>query len=107
MKIAVLTHYYPSSENPGSGVYVHTRAAAYQAAGHTVRVYQVRSGPATSSELEGVRVLAAEAEPVRAEYERFAPHVLAVHTPHPSAVHTRLAAVLPTPRVAWIHGFEA
>jgi glycosyltransferase involved in cell wall biosynthesis len=107
MKIAVLTQYYPSSENPGSGVYVHTRAAAYQAAGHSVRVYRVRPGPATASELEGVRVLAAEAEPVRAEYERFAPDVLAVHTPHPSAAHTRLAAVLPTPRVAWVHGFEA
>lgn len=107
MKIAVLTEYYPSSENPGSGVYVHTRAAAYQAAGHTVRVYRVRPGPATSSELEGLRVLAAEAETARAEYQRFAPDVLAVHTPHPSAAHTRLAAVLPTPKVVWIHGFEA
>ncbi|KPK79315.1 MAG: hypothetical protein AMS25_13060 [Gemmatimonas sp. SM23_52] len=107
MKIAVFTEYYPSSENPGSGVYVHTRAAAYRAAGHEVRVYRVRPGPATWAEHAGVSVLAAEAEPLRDEYQRFAPDVLAVHTPHPSAPHTQLAAALTTPRVAWIHGYEA
>lgn len=107
MKIAVFTEYYPSSENPGSGVYVQTRAAAYRAAGDEVRVYRVRPGPATWAQHAGVSVLAAEAEPVRDEYEGFAPDVLAVHTPHPSAPHTQLAAALTTPTVAWIHGYEA
>ncbi|UCC72983.1 MAG: glycosyltransferase family 4 protein [Gemmatimonadota bacterium] len=107
MKIAILTEYYPSDESPGSGVYVHIRAASYRKLGHEARVFVVRPGAQVSLERDGVPALAADAETARTEIERFRPAVLALHTPHPSAPHTRLAERLNVPRVLWIHGYEA
>lgn len=107
MKIAILTEYYPSDDSPGSGVYVHCRAAGYRRTGHEVRVYIVDPGAKSSSERDGVSVSTGDAQTLKQEIASFQPSVLAVHTPHPSASHTRLATSLTPPIVLWIHGFEA
>ena len=107
MRIAVVTEYYPDRERHGSGVYVHTRARAYAAAGHTVRVFRVDVGSPRSYDYEGVPVSIAPPAKALASLKGFDPSVLAVHTPYPGALHTRLAGGSPAPRVAWIHGYEA
>jgi glycosyltransferase involved in cell wall biosynthesis len=107
MKIAVLTEYYPDPADPASGVYVHIRAAAYREAGHDVRVFRVLGAQRVAREYGGVPVLSAGFEETRAECADFGPDVIALHTPHPGAPHTRLAEAMPAPRVVWIHGYEA
>ena len=107
MKIAILTEYYPSEERPGSGVYVHLRAAAYRRAGHDVRVYRAGDAGSASYEWDGVPVLLGPQEAVRAAAAAFDPAVTALHTPYPGEPHTRVALSLPTPVVCWIHGYEA
>jgi glycosyltransferase involved in cell wall biosynthesis len=107
MRIAILSEYYPDPSDPASGVYVHIRVAAYRRAGHEVRVYRVQPSAPRAIEYEGVPVLIADASTVRANCEAFGPQVIALHTPHPSSLHAQLAEMLPTPRVVWIHGYEA
>ncbi len=107
MKIAILTEYYPDRENPGVGAFVHQRAEGYQAAGHEVRVYRVRSGPTLASSYDGVAVVSADPEAAHTDLRRFRPAVVALHTPYPGLPHTSLAETLQAPRVVWIHGFEA
>jgi glycosyltransferase involved in cell wall biosynthesis len=107
MKIAILTEYYPDQANPGSGVYVHTRASAYRAAGHEVRVYRPGRSAPPGSEYERIPIVAGDLEAARADCARFEADVVAVHTPYPGSEHTRLSDRLSLPRVAWIHGYEA
>jgi glycosyltransferase involved in cell wall biosynthesis len=107
MKIAVLTEYYPSANNPASGVYVHLRVAGYRREGHDARVYQVSSGGEGGNEHDSVPVFAGDPEEVRQEIASFGPAILAVHTPHPSVPHTGLAHSLDIPGVYWVHGYEA
>jgi glycosyltransferase involved in cell wall biosynthesis len=107
MKIAILTEYYPDQANPGSGVYVHTRASAYRAAGHEVRVYRPGRRAPPESEYERIRIVAGDIEAAREDCARFEADVVAVHTPYPGSQHTRLSDRLSLPRVAWIHGYEA
>jgi len=107
MKIAILTEYYPSDQRPGSGVYVHLRAAAYRRAGHDARVFRIGDAEPAEYEWEGVPVQVGSSEVTRAGVADFKPTVVALHTPHPSAPHTRVAFSLSTPIVCWIHGYEA
>jgi glycosyltransferase involved in cell wall biosynthesis len=107
MKIAILTEYYPDQADPGSGVYVHTRASAYRAAGHEVRVYRPGRGAPSESEYERIPVVAGDIDAARADCLRFKADVVAVHTPYPGSEHTGLSEQLSLPRVVWIHGYEA
>jgi glycosyltransferase involved in cell wall biosynthesis len=107
MKIAILTEYYPDHTSPGSGVYVHTRASAYQAAGHEVRVYRPRRGAPPDSEYERIPIVSGSVETARADCERFNADVVALHTPYPGSQHARLSERLSLPRVVWVHGYEA
>ncbi|NIR42893.1 MAG: glycosyltransferase family 4 protein [Gemmatimonadetes bacterium] len=107
MKIAVLTEYYPDERAPASGVYVHQRVRGYRAAGHEPRVFRVREGDTESAAYDHVKVTSGRASELGESLADFAPDVLAVHTPHPDAGHTRLAATVPIPRAVWIHGYEA
>jgi glycosyltransferase involved in cell wall biosynthesis len=107
MKIAILTEYYPDQADPGSGVYVHTRASAYQAAGHEVKVYRPRHGAPPASEYERIPIVGGDVETARADCQRFDADVVALHTPYPGSEHTRLSDRLSLPRVVWVHGYEA
>ncbi|MGD2152841.1 MAG: glycosyltransferase family 4 protein [Gemmatimonadales bacterium] len=107
MKIAILTEYYPDRANPGSGVYVHTRASAYRAAGHEVRVYRPGRAAPPRSEYERIPIVAGDIDAAEADCLRFGADVVAVHTPYPGSAHTRLSDRLSQPRVVWIHGYEA
>jgi glycosyltransferase involved in cell wall biosynthesis len=107
MKIAVLTEYYPDGLDPASGVYVHRRVRAYRDAGHEARVFRVGDTELTTHAYDEVPVVVGPEVDLRRAVSDFAPDVLAVHTPHPDAGHTRLAATLTIPRAVWIHGYEA
>lgn len=107
MKIAILTEYYPDQSNPGSGVYVHTRASAYRAAGHEVRVYRPGRSAPPESEYERIPIVAGDIDFVTADCVRFKADVVAVHTPYPGSEHTGLSDQLSLPRVVWVHGYEA
>jgi hypothetical protein len=97
MKIAILTEYYPDHTSPGSGVYVHTRASAYQAAGHEVRVYRPRRGAPPDSEYERIPIVSGSVETARGDCERFTADVVALHTPYPGSQHARLSERLRSP----------
>ncbi len=107
MKIAVFTEYYPDQDDPATGVYVHTRAAAYARAGHDVRVYRVGHNSRRAYEYEGIPAVAGDRDSVRADCLEFRAQVVALHTPYPGIPHTRAAESLDLPRVIWVHGYEA
>lgn len=86
---------------------MHRRVHAYRAAGHDARVFRVQGESSSSTEYEGVPVARGPEADIRGALDDFAPAVLAVHTPHPDAGHTRVATAVKMPRVVWVHGYEA
>ena len=105
MRIAVLTEYYPTPDNPASGVYVHLRTTGYRTHGHDPRVF--RSGVEMEYEMDGIPVVAGHPARVREAIAEVQPDIVVIHTPYPGTSNTEIALNLGLPTVSWIHGYEA
>ena len=110
MRIAILTEAYPSYHKPDARAFIHARARLYQEAGHQVRVY-TEASPQTQlvDTFEHIQILRAQPTLLRQEIARYAPQVIAFHTPYAGTPIFQLATELAGfyPFVLWIHGYEA
>lgn len=100
---------YPSREQLYNNAWVHTRARAYQHAGHRCIVHVPKRDPrrARSYEFDGVRVEVGDFVRLEALKVELAPDALLVHSLHRRVMRFLTRGCPSLPVVVWVHGGEA
>lgn len=110
MKLLIISCYgYPSELNLYNSGFVHSRALAYQKAGHQVKVFVPDTGveAAFTYQFEGIEVLTGTTGDLEKEISVFSPDRLLIHFINRHIMKFLYRNQFSVPSVIWVHGYEA